>query len=147
MQAPTLALHAVLTRAAHLDTKLLPHEVQGRFEFDMRISHAWRALSLKDHFGVSLTLQLKARVGSAEVLEGAFTLEAVVEITHHDEATRQGLLEVFFPNQVMPYMRELVSSATARSGFPTLVLAPLFVQPPVVASEPPLLAGGPKQLH
>ncbi|VTU41658.1 MULTISPECIES: protein-export chaperone SecB [unclassified Variovorax] len=147
MTQPTLNLHAILTRTSRLETKKLPQEAVGKFEFDVNIANTWRALAEKNRYAASVALTLKGRVEGAEVLTGEYVVEGIVEIVDHDEASKQHILAIWVPNQLVPYIRELLSSSTSRSGFPTILLPPVVFQPPTIIPERAMLPGSPKQLH
>ena len=94
---------------------------QGEHNFDIKHEISSREVQDKLH-EVVLTITLTGRVGdkTAWIVEvhqaGIFEIEGV-----SDEEKAQ-VLKVFCPTQLFPYLRECVTTLTAKSGFPPMVL-------------------------
>ena len=148
---PNLQLHGVFVRRINLDTNALPQEIgnvaQRKFEFKMNLRNDWRPLGGINEYAATMTLTLSATVDGREVEVGEFVLEVAATLENFDEVGKQQVLNYFLPNQALPYLRELVSNMTGRTGFPQVVLPALLFQPTAPDTQQPALEGTPPAIE
>lgn len=151
MKPQGLNLVAVFTRQAHLTTNRHPWELSdaGRTETvnaDVQISASHRHIA-GDRYEVTLSAKLVATGGGDTLYTGDFAQCLVADITSFAEHERANILAYFLPNQLVPYLRELISSSTQRTGYAPFVVPALLFQPQPVAETQTALPGAPRLLN
>lgn len=126
-------------RTNNFQTVCLAQEAPGEFEYKVSVRVSGRELNEKNQFVVALELTLNGRAGGVEVAQGEFKVEVLAEVEGYAEREQHEILNTFLPNQAVPYLRELVSNATSRTGFPAFVLPPFVMKQgntPLPSSNP-----------
>lgn len=94
-------------------------------ELNVEIDHQSKALAEADTYEV--TLRVKCLVNNQDKL--AFEVEVfqagIFTATDFENDTLEHALGSFCPNMLYPYLREAVSDAVMKAGFPQLSLAPI----------------------
>lgn len=135
MQEPSVHLHGIFIREAHLSAHVLPFELENQpAHYDFNLAHTWRKLDQKNLYAATVVLDLKGTLGKDRKLaDGKFVAEVVAELTGFDAVATTNVLSSYLPTQALAYLREAASSASIRAGLPLALLPAL---PGIPAAQP-----------
>lgn len=127
--APSLKLLGQFVRKANMTTTLNPVEVPGgelNFNIELLTNNRTTVEDSELH-AVSIRVMIEGELAedSTPFFKGEFEVELVARIENMSEESLAHALQVYLPNQLMPYVRELVHSTTQRSGFRPIILPPV----------------------
>ena len=77
------------------------------------------------YFEVVLTVTVTAKIGDKTVFLVEVSQGGVFQIRNVPQAELEPVLGITCPNILYPYVREVVSEAVVRAGFPPVVLSPV----------------------
>jgi preprotein translocase subunit SecB len=77
------------------------------------------------YYVVLLTVTVTAKIGEKSVFLVEATQGGVFQIRNVPQQEMDVVLGVTCPNMLYPYVREVISDAVVRAGFPPVVLAPV----------------------
>ncbi len=78
-----------------------------------------------DSYETELQVTVTSKVGEKTAFIAEVKYGGVFAIKGMDEETRSRLLRTFCCEQLLPYVREAISEAVSRGGFPRFVLQPI----------------------
>ncbi len=78
-----------------------------------------------DSYDVCLKVRVESTYGDKTMFIAEVEQAGVFVIKGYTEDEIKGLIAVFCPNTLFPYIRELVSSLVTKAGFPALLLQPI----------------------
>ena len=78
-----------------------------------------------DSYDVSLKVRGESTYNDKTIFVAEVEQAGVFVIRGYTEDEVKGLIAVFCPNTLFPYIRELVSSLVTKAGFPALLLQPI----------------------
>ena len=78
-----------------------------------------------DSYDVCLKVRVESTYGDKTMFVAEVEQAGVFVIRGYTEDELKGLIAVFCPNTLFPYIRELVSSLVTKAGFPALLLQPI----------------------
>lgn len=76
-------------------------------------------------YDVTLTATITAKIGDKTLFLVEAAEAGVFQIRHVPESDLGAVLAIGCPNILFPYLRETVSDAVSRAGFPPVILAPV----------------------
>ena len=97
---------------------------QGTPEVGLQLQSGAQKVS-DDLFEVTLTATVTSKIGEKTVYLVEVGQAGIFRIRNIPEDHVEPLLAVACPNILFPYVREVVSDAVARAGFPPIVLQPV----------------------
>ena len=78
-----------------------------------------------DSYDVQLKINVESTYGEKTMFVAEIEQAGVFLIKGYNEEEVKGLIAVFCPNTLFPFVRELVSSLVTKGGFPALLLQPI----------------------
>ena len=78
-----------------------------------------------DSYDVCLKVRVESTYNDKTIFVAEVEQAGVFVIRGYTEDEVKGLIAVFCPNTMFPYIRELVSSLVTKAGFPALLLQPI----------------------
>ena len=78
-----------------------------------------------DSYDVCLKVRVESTYNDKTIFVAEVEQAGVFVIRGYTEDEEKGLIAVFCPNPLFPYIRELVSSLVTKAGFPALLLQPI----------------------
>ena len=78
-----------------------------------------------DSYDVCLKVRVESTYSDKTIFVAEVEQAGVFVIRGYTEEEIKGLIAVFCPNTLFPYIRELVSSLVTKAGFPALLLQPI----------------------
>ena len=78
-----------------------------------------------DSYDVQLKIKVESTYGEKTMFLAEVEQAGVFLIKGYNEEEIKGLIAVFCPNTLFPFVRELVSSLVTKGGFPALLLQPI----------------------
>ena len=78
-----------------------------------------------DTYDVQLKVKVESTYGEKTMFVAEIEQAGVFLIKGYNEEEVKGLIAVFCPNTLFPFVRELVSSLVTKGGFPALLLQPI----------------------
>ena len=78
-----------------------------------------------DSYDVQLKINVESTYGEKTMFVAEVEQAGVFLIKGYSEEDVKGLIAVFCPNTLFPFVRELVSSLVTKGGFPALLLQPI----------------------
>ena len=78
-----------------------------------------------DSYDVQLKIKVESTYGEKTMFVAEVEQAGVFLIKGYNEEEIKGLIAVFCPNTLFPFVRELVSSLVTKGGFPALLLQPI----------------------
>ena len=78
-----------------------------------------------DSYDVCLKVRVESTYNNKTIFVAEVEQAGVFVIRGYTEDEVKGLIAVFCPNTLFPYIRELVSSLVTKAGFPALLLQPI----------------------
>ena len=78
-----------------------------------------------DSYDVCLKVRVESTYNEKTIFVAEVEQAGVFVIKGYTEDEVKGLIAVFCPNTLFPYIRELVSSLVTKAGFPALLLQPI----------------------
>ena len=78
-----------------------------------------------DSYDVCLKVRVESTYGDKTMFVAEVEQAGVFVIRGYTDAELKGLIAVFCPNTLFPYIRELVASLVTKAGFPALLLQPI----------------------
>ena len=78
-----------------------------------------------DSYDVCLKIRVESTFDDKTIFIAEVEQAGVFVIKGYTEDEIKGLIAVFCPNTLFPYIRELVSSLVTKAGFPALLLQPI----------------------
>ena len=78
-----------------------------------------------DSYDVCLKVRVESTYDDKTIFVAEVEQAGVFVIRGYTEDEVKGLIAVFCPNTLFPYIRELVSSLVTKAGFPALLLQPI----------------------
>ena len=78
-----------------------------------------------DSYDVCLKVRVESTYNDKTIFVAEVEQAGVFVIRRYTEDEVKGLIAVFCPNTLFPYIRELVSSLVTKAGFPALLLQPI----------------------
>jgi|TARA_Y100001936_G_scaffold155289_1_gene151541 preprotein translocase subunit SecB len=78
-----------------------------------------------DSYDVCLKVRVESTYNDKTIFVAEVEQAGVFVIRGYTEDEVKGLIAVFCPNTLFPYIRELVSSLVTKAGFPALLLQPI----------------------
>ncbi|MBT07635.1 MAG: protein-export chaperone SecB [Rhodospirillaceae bacterium] len=78
-----------------------------------------------DSYDVCLKIRVESTYDDKTIFIAEVEQAGVFVIKGYTEDEIKGLIAVFCPNTLFPYIRELVSSLVTKAGFPALLLQPI----------------------
>ena len=78
-----------------------------------------------DSYDVCLKVRVESTYNDKTIFVAEVEQAGVFVISGYTEDEVKGLIAVFCPNTLFPYIRELVSSLVTKAGFPALLLQPI----------------------
>ena len=78
-----------------------------------------------DSYDVCLKVMVESTYNDKTIFVAEVEQAGVFVIRGYTEDEVKGLIAVFCPNTLFPYIRELVSSLVTKAGFPALLLQPI----------------------
>ena len=78
-----------------------------------------------DSYDVCLKVRVESTYNEKTIFVAEVEQAGVFVIRGYTEDEVKGLIAVFCPNTLFPYIRELVSSLVTKAGFPALLLQPI----------------------
>ena len=125
-EQPVFTIEKVFVKDLSLE---VPHAPQIFLERDtpkVDVQLGTRAAALDDgHYEVVVTVTTTATLGEKTVFLVEVHQAGVFQVRNLPPASLEPLLSVTCPNILFPYLRESVSDAVARAGFPPFLLAPV----------------------
>jgi len=79
----------------------------------------------EDSYDVCLKVKVESIYGDKTMFIAEVEQAGVFVIRGYTEDELKGVIAVFCPNTLFPYIREMVSSLVTKAGFPALLLAPI----------------------
>ena len=79
----------------------------------------------EDSYDVCLKVKVESTYGDKTMFIAEVEQAGVFVIRGYTEDELKGVIAVFCPNTLFPYIREMVSSLVTKAGFPALLLAPI----------------------
>tara|TARA_B100000686_G_scaffold59896_1_gene64436 strand:- start:308 stop:760 length:453 start_codon:yes stop_codon:yes gene_type:complete len=79
----------------------------------------------EDSYDVCLKVRVESTYGDKTMFIAEVEQAGVFVIRGYTEDELKGVIAVFCPNTLFPYIREMVSSLVTKAGFPALLLAPI----------------------
>ena len=79
----------------------------------------------EDSYDVCLKVRVESKYGDKTMFIAEVEQAGVFVIRGYTEDELKGVIAVFCPNTLFPYIREMVSSLVTKAGFPALLLAPI----------------------
>ena len=76
-------------------------------------------------YDVCLKVRVESTYGDKTMFIAEVEQAGVFVIRGYTEDELKGVIAVFCPNTLFPYIREMVSSLVTKAGFPALLLAPI----------------------
>jgi len=125
-QQPQFTIEKIYVKDLSLEVPNAPQVFLERESPKVDIQLGTRATPLEEgHYEVVLTVTSTAKLGEKTV----FLIEAhqagIFEIRNLPPESLEPVLGVTCPNILFPYVRETVSDAIVRAGFPQFLLAPV----------------------
>ena len=78
-----------------------------------------------DSYDVQLKINVESTYGEKTMFVAEIEQAGVFLIKGYNEEEVKGLIAVFCPNTLFPFVRELVSSLVTKGGFPAFLLQPI----------------------
>ena len=79
----------------------------------------------EDSYDVCLKVRVESTYGDKTMFIAEVEQAGVFVIRGYTEDELKGVIAVFCPNTLFPYIREMVSSLVTKAGFPALLLQPI----------------------
>ena len=79
----------------------------------------------EDSYDVCLKVRVESTYGEKTMFIAEVEQAGVFVIRGYTEDELKGVIAVFCPNTLFPYIREMVSSLVTKAGFPALLLQPI----------------------
>lgn len=93
-------------------------------KIDVQLRTAGNAVE-EGMYDVTLTATITAKIGDKTLFLVEAAEAGVFQIRHVPESDLGAVLAIGCPNILFPYLRETVSDAVSRAGFPPVILAPV----------------------
>ncbi len=123
---PTFAIEKVYLKDLSVEVPNAPEVFTERDAPTMEVKINSGARSLPDdHYEVVLTVTITARIKDKTVFLVEAAQAGVFQIRNVPQQDIAPLLGIACPNTLFPYVRETISTVTARAGFQPVILAPM----------------------
>ncbi len=123
---PTFAIEKVYLKDLSVEVPNAPEVFTERDAPTMEVKINSSARSLPDdHYEVVLTVTITARIKDKTVFLVEAAQAGVFQIRNVPQQDIGPLLGIACPNTLFPYVRETISTVTARAGFQPVILAPM----------------------
>jgi preprotein translocase subunit SecB len=125
-QQPIFTIEKIYVRDLSLEVPNAPQVFLERDTPKVDIQLATRAAPLDDgHYEVVLTVTATAKLGDKTVFLVEAHQAGIFQVRNLPRESIEPVLGVTCPNILFPYVRETVSDAIVRAGFPPFLLAPV----------------------
>jgi preprotein translocase subunit SecB len=125
-EQPLFTIEKVYIKDLSLEVPNAPQVFLERETPKIEIQLGTRASPLQDgHYEVVLTATTTAKVGEKTVFLVEAHQAGIFQVRNLPRESIEPLLGVTCPNILFPYLREAVSDAIVRAGFPAFLLAPV----------------------
>jgi preprotein translocase subunit SecB len=125
-QQPVFSIEKVYVRDLSVEVPNAPKIFLERDAPKVDIQLGTRASPLDDeHYEVVVTVTTTATLGDKTVFLVEVQQAGIFLVRHLPRESLEPLLSVTCPNILFPYLRESVSDAIVRAGFPPFLLAPV----------------------
>lgn len=115
----------VFVRQSHFESTVAPYAAPKDLKWGISIKkEIQKGISDNSH-AVRMTVEGVAKSGAEPVVHAAVCVEGVIQSEGIPEDELDALLESYYPNHLMGYARQQLTTLTCMSGFPALVLPPL----------------------
>ena len=123
---PTFAIEKIYLRDLSVEVPNAPEVFLEREppKVDVNVQSSVRALQ-DGKFEVVLTVTITAKVNDKSLFLVEAAQAGLFQILNVPQQDMGPLLGIACPNTLFPYVRETISTVTARAGFPPVVLAPM----------------------
>ena len=125
-QQPVFTIEKVFVKDLSLEVPNAPQIFLERDAPKVDVQLGTRAAALDDgHYEVVVTVTTTATVGDKTVFLVEVHQAGIFQVRNLPSESLEPLLGVTCPNILFPYLREAVSDAIVRAGFPPFLLAPV----------------------
>jgi len=125
-QQPLFTIEKIYVRDLSLEVPNAPQVFLEREAPKVDIQIGTRAAPLQDsHYEVVLTVTTTATLGDKTVFLVEAQQAGIFQVRNLPRESVEPVLGVTCPNILFPYLREAVSDAIVRAGFPPFLLAPV----------------------
>jgi len=125
-QQPVFTIEKVFVKDLSLEVPNAPQIFLERDAPKVDIQLGTRAAPLDDgHYEVVVTVTTTATLGEKTVFLVEVHQAGIFQVRNLPSESLEPLLGVTCPNILFPYLRETVSDAVVRAGFPPFLLAPV----------------------
>ena len=119
---PTMYIKDVSFEAPNSPGVFLEEEVLPETKINLANTHDKIG---DDSYDVCLKVRVESTYNDKTIFVAEVEQAGVFVIRGYTEDEVKGLIAVFCPNTLFPYIRELVSSLVTKAGFPALLLQPI----------------------
>ena len=125
-QQPVFTIEKVFVKDLSLEVPNAPQIFLERDTPKVDVQLGTRAAALDDgHYEVVVTVTTTATLGDKTVFLVEVQQAGIFQVRNLPNESLEPLLGVTCPNILFPYLREAVSDAIVRAGFPPFLLAPV----------------------
>lgn len=125
-QQPVFSIEKIYVRDLSIELPNAPQCFLERENPEVEIQINTRGEAVDDGvFEVVLTATVTAKLGDKTQFLVEAAQAGIFVIRHVPEADLEPIVAVACPNILFPYIRETVSDAVTRAGFPPVILAPV----------------------
>jgi preprotein translocase subunit SecB len=125
-QQPVFTIEKVFVKDLSLEVPNAPQIFLERDTPKVDVQLGTRAAALDDgHYEVVVTVTTTATLGDKTVFLVEVHQAGIFQVRNLPSESLEPLLGVTCPNILFPYLREAVSDAIVRAGFPPFLLAPV----------------------
>lgn len=121
-----LNIQTIYAKDISFETPNSPEIFLEEYKPDISVNLGNNAKDLdNDAYEVDLQVTVTSKVGEKTAYIAEVKYGGVFTISGLDDEVKTRILRTFCPEQLFPYVRESVSEAIARGGFPRFVLQPI----------------------
>lgn len=125
-QQPQFTIEKIYLKDLSLEVPNSPQVFLERDAPKVDIQLGTRATPLEEgHYETVLTVTATAKIGDKTVFLVEAQQAGVFQIMNIPQDSLEPVLQITCPNILFPYVRETVSDAIVRAGFPQFLLAPV----------------------
>ena len=123
---PTFAIEKIYLKDLSVEVPNAPEIFLEREAPKVDVNIQTSGRSVQDGlYEVVLTVTITAKVNDKSLFLVEATQAGLFRIRNVPQQDMSPLLGIACPNTLFPYMRETISTVTARAGFPAVMLAPM----------------------
>lgn len=128
-EKPTIMLEMrkLFTSDLSVEVPLAPEIFQEELnpEVTFNVGHEVKELPPENYYEIKLRLAVTAKDGDKTIYIVDVSQSGIFEIQGLEQQQLHHAINVYCPNALYPYAREIISTSIVRAGFPSLYLQPV----------------------